>query len=49
MKCHGPFQIGVLPTYIVIEKDGTKAGVVESDQGFSDLRKMLKKAGMEVD
>ena len=44
-----PFQIGVLPTYIVIEKDGNIAGVVEGDQGFSDLRKMLKKAGMEVD
>jgi thiol-disulfide isomerase/thioredoxin len=44
-----PFQIGVFPTYIVIEKDGTLAGVVEGDQGFSDLRKMLKKAGMEVD
>jgi thiol-disulfide isomerase/thioredoxin len=44
-----PFQIGVFPTYIVIEKDGTLAGVVEGDQGFSDLRKLLKKAGMEVD
>jgi thiol-disulfide isomerase/thioredoxin len=44
-----PFQIGVLPTYIVIEKDGNIAGVVEGDQGFSDLRKMLKRAGMEVD
>jgi hypothetical protein len=44
-----PFQIGTLPTYIVIEKDGHIAGVVEGDQGFSDLRKMLKKAGMEVD
>jgi thiol-disulfide isomerase/thioredoxin len=44
-----PFQIGVLPTYIVIERDGNIAGVVEGDQGFSDLRKMLKRAGMEVD
>lgn len=43
-----PFQIGVLPTYMVIEKDGTLAGVVEGDQGFSELRKMLKKAGMDV-
>jgi hypothetical protein len=44
-----PFQIGVLPTYMVIEKDGTLAGVVEGDQGFSELRKMLKRAGMDVD
>ncbi len=43
------FQIGVLPTYIVIEKDGTVSGAVEGDQGFSELRKMLKKAGMESD
>ena len=44
-----PFQIGVLPMYIVIEKDGNVAGAVEGDQGFSELRKTLKKAGMEVD
>ncbi len=43
-----PYQIGTLPTYIVIEKDGTVSGVVDGDQGFSELRKMLKKAGMEV-
>ncbi|HZQ68552.1 MAG TPA: TlpA disulfide reductase family protein [Terriglobales bacterium] len=42
-----PFQIGVLPTYIVIEKDGTVGGVAEGDQGFSALRKMLKKAGLD--
>jgi thiol-disulfide isomerase/thioredoxin len=44
-----PFQIDVLPMYIVIEKDGNVAGAVEGDQGFSELRKTLKKAGMEVD
>jgi thiol-disulfide isomerase/thioredoxin len=44
-----PFQIDLLPTYIVIGKDGNVAGAVEGDQGFSDLRKTLKKAGMEVD
>jgi len=43
------FEIGALPTYIVIGEDGDVAGAVEGDQGFSDLRKTLKKAGMEVD
>ena len=43
------YQIGVFPTYIVIERDGTVASAVEGDQGFSELRKLLKKAGLEVD
>ena len=43
------YQIGVFPTYIVIERDGTVASAVQGDQGFSDLRKLLKKAGLEVD
>jgi len=44
-----PYQIGAFPTYIVIDRDGNVAGAAEGDQGFSDLRKMLKKAGMEVE
>lgn len=44
-----PFQIGVLPMYMVIGKDGNVASAVEGDQGFSELRKTLKKAGMEID
>jgi thiol-disulfide isomerase/thioredoxin len=43
------FQIGVFPTYIVIERDGTVGPAVDGDQGFSELRKLLKKAGLEVD
>ncbi len=43
------YQIGVFPTYIVIERDGTIASAVEGDQGFSDLRKLLKKAGLEIE
>jgi thiol-disulfide isomerase/thioredoxin len=43
-----PFQIGVFPTYVVIDKDGVLTSVVEGDQGFGQLRKLLKKAGMEV-
>ncbi len=43
------YQIGVFPTYIVIDKDGMVASAVEGDRGFGDLRKLLKKAGMEID
>ena len=43
------YQIGVFPTYIVIQRDGTVASAAEGDQGFGDLRKLLKKAGLEVD
>jgi thiol-disulfide isomerase/thioredoxin len=32
-----PYQIGVFPTYIVIDRDGTVAAAVEGDQGFSDF------------
>ena len=44
-----PYRVGVFPTYIVIDRDGTIAAAVEGDQGFSDLRKLLKKAGLEVE
>jgi thiol-disulfide isomerase/thioredoxin len=44
-----PYQIDVFPTYMVIAPDGTLTSAVEGDQGFGDLRKFLKKAGMEVE
>ena len=44
-----PYQIGAFPTYIVIDRDGILATAVQGDQGFSDLRGLLKKAHMEVD
>ena len=44
-----PYQIGVFPTYIVIDREGNLTSAVEGDQGFGELRKLLKKAGMEVD
>jgi thiol-disulfide isomerase/thioredoxin len=44
-----PFQIGTFPTYVIIDRDGNVAGAVEGDQGFGELRKLLKKAGLEVD
>jgi thiol-disulfide isomerase/thioredoxin len=42
-----PYQISAFPTYIVIDRDGTVAAAVEGDKGFADLRKLLKKAGLE--
>jgi thiol-disulfide isomerase/thioredoxin len=43
------YQISAFPTYIVIDKDGTVASAVQGGQGFGDLRKLLKKAGLELD
>jgi len=43
------YRIGAFPTYIVINRDGTVASAVEGEKGFADLRKLLKKAGLEVD
>jgi thiol-disulfide isomerase/thioredoxin len=43
------YRIELLPTYIVIEPDGTLVSAVEGDQGFSDLRKLLKKAGLDTE
>lgn len=44
-----PYEIGVFPTYIVIDQDGTLGAAVEGDQGFADLRKLLKKSGLEIE
>jgi thiol-disulfide isomerase/thioredoxin len=44
-----PYQIAVFPTYIVIDRDGNVASAVQGDQGFGELRKLLKKAGLELD
>jgi thiol-disulfide isomerase/thioredoxin len=44
-----PYQIGVFPTYLIIDRDGTVATAAEGDRGFADLRKMLKKAGLETE
>ena len=44
-----PLQIGLFPTYIVIDSKGVLTSAVEGDQGFGELRKLLKKAGLEVD
>jgi thiol-disulfide isomerase/thioredoxin len=43
------YQLDALPTYIVIGRDGLVTSAAEGDQGFSDLRKLLKRAGLEID
>jgi hypothetical protein len=43
-----PYQIGVFPTYIIIDPDGKVGSAAEGDQGFGELRKLLKKAGIET-
>ena len=44
-----PYQVGAFPTYIVIASDGTLTSVADGDQGFGELRKFLKKAGMDTE
>lgn len=44
-----PYQVSAFPTYIVIDSGGVLSTVVEGDKGFGDLRKLLKKAGLELD
>ena len=43
------YQIGVFPTYIVVDRDGTVSAAVEGDHGFGELRRLLKKAGLEAE
>ena len=43
------YRVGVFPTYIVIDSDGNFASATEGAAGFIDLRKHLKKAGLETD
>lgn len=44
-----PYQIGIFPTYILIDSAGNLVSATEGEKGFSEFRKMLKKAGTEVD
>ena len=43
------YNVTSIPMYVLIERDGTISTVIEGDQGFGELRKLLKKAGMEVE
>jgi hypothetical protein len=44
-----PYEVGIFPTYIVIGQDGTFTSAVEGDRGFLELKKMLGKAGLDVE
>jgi hypothetical protein len=44
-----PYQVAAFPTYTVISADGTLTTAAEGAQGFGELRKFLKKAGMDLD
>ena len=43
------FQVSSFPTYMLIGPDGKVSSAVQGDQGFSDLRKLLKQAGLELE
>ncbi len=43
------YQIGVFPTYVVIDAEGKVASATEGDKGFSELRRLLKRAGLDTD
>ena len=44
-----PYQVRAFPTYIVINREGNVEFATEGDQGFSELRRLLKKAGVEAE
>ncbi len=44
-----PYQIGVFPTYVIIDSDGNVLSAAEGTQGFGELKHLLKKAGLEAD
>lgn len=43
------YEISAFPTYMIIAPDGTLSAAVEGDQGFGELRKLLKKAGLDTE
>lgn len=44
-----PYQVGAIPTYIIIDENGVVQAAAQGDQGFNELRSMLKKAGLDTD
>lgn len=43
------YQVAAFPTYLVIDAQGNVVYATEGNKGFSELRKLLKKAGLETD
>lgn len=44
-----PYQVSSIPTYIIIDPSGNVQAAAEGDQGFRELRSMLKNAGLDTD
>ncbi len=44
-----PYDINVLPTYLIISPDGTLATAEQGEKGFAKLRSELQKAGLSTD
>ncbi|MBV8844788.1 MAG: TlpA family protein disulfide reductase [Bryobacterales bacterium] len=44
-----PFQVYAIPTYVIIDENGLVQSAAEGDQGFGELRKLLRKAGLDTD
>jgi thiol-disulfide isomerase/thioredoxin len=44
-----PYQAGPLPLYLVIDREGKLTAAVEGDQGMAELRRLLKKAGLDTE
>ena len=43
------YRVNALPTYVVIDRNGTVTAAVDGDQGFQELTKLLRHAGLVVD
>lgn len=43
------YQIGVFPTYVIIDSDGNFAEATEGTSGFRRLKKLLTRAGLDAD
>ncbi len=43
------YQVREFPTYIIIDPNGNVASAVSGQEGFAELRKLLKKAGLDTD
>jgi thiol-disulfide isomerase/thioredoxin len=43
-----PYQVNVIPTYVIVDPDGAIQTAVEGNKSFFDLRDLLKKAGLEM-
>lgn len=43
------FQMQVIPTYVALDPDGNLIATTSGAKGFDELKKLLKKAGLEAE